>query len=174
MTSPQPQVIGVWVCGRCMFLTIKLKELGMDMEKCVLASIVCFVQLAMVVIQRKKACLFTSALMAMWMCCCAKCEWKGCTSAFGDSTSSRSRLNHIAQKKTIREVTDEGLRLEPLCDQEKDTENVFYGLDDIEGESNIIIVEGEMDKLSMEEVAFRNCVGVLMEYCSSLHKRFAT
>ncbi|KAJ0018808.1 hypothetical protein Pint_11361 [Pistacia integerrima] len=165
MTSPQSLVIGVWVCDRCMFLTIKLKKLGMDM--------------AMVVIQRKKACLFTSAPMAMWMCCRAKCEWKGCTSAFGDITSSRSRLNHIAQKKTIREVTEEGLRLEPLCDQrmnstnryldqfctdllfqDKDTDKVFYGLDDIEGESDIIIVEGEMDKLSMEEAGFCNCVSV--------------
>ncbi|KAJ0081566.1 hypothetical protein Patl1_11525 [Pistacia atlantica] len=41
-----------------------------------------------------------------------------------------------------------------LLFQDKDTDKVFYGLDDIEGESEIIIVEGEMDKLSMEEVAF--------------------
>ncbi|KAJ0018428.1 hypothetical protein Pint_11339 [Pistacia integerrima] len=47
-----------------------------------------------------------------------------------------------------------------LLFQEKDAEKVFYGLDDIEGESDIIIVEGEMDKLSMEEAGFRNCVSV--------------
>ncbi|XWS20765.1 hypothetical protein CRYUN_Cryun31cG0130500 [Craigia yunnanensis] len=44
--------------------------------------------------------------------------------------------------------------------QEKDTEKIFYGLDDIEDASDIIIVEGEMDKLAMEEAGFRNCVSV--------------
>ncbi|GMI91991.1 Arabidopsis TWINKLE homolog [Hibiscus trionum] len=44
--------------------------------------------------------------------------------------------------------------------QEKDTEKVLYGLDDIENASDIIIVEGEMDKLAMEEAGFRNCVSV--------------
>lgn len=44
--------------------------------------------------------------------------------------------------------------------QEKDTEKIFYGLDDIKGASEIIIVEGEMDKLAMEEAGFRNCVSV--------------
>ncbi|KAJ6301325.1 hypothetical protein OIU77_015600 [Salix suchowensis] len=44
--------------------------------------------------------------------------------------------------------------------QEKDTEKVFYGLDDIKGADEIIIVEGEMDKLAMEEAGFRNCVSV--------------
>ncbi|XWS11484.1 hypothetical protein CRYUN_Cryun37aG0002300 [Craigia yunnanensis] len=44
--------------------------------------------------------------------------------------------------------------------QEKDTEKIFYGLDDIEDASDIIIVEGEMDKLAMEEAGFCNCVSV--------------
>ncbi|KAJ4849310.1 hypothetical protein Tsubulata_017466 [Turnera subulata] len=44
--------------------------------------------------------------------------------------------------------------------QEKDTEKIFYGLDDITGADDIIIVEGEMDKLAMEEAGFRNCVSV--------------
>ncbi|XP_007023031.2 PREDICTED: twinkle homolog protein, chloroplastic/mitochondrial [Theobroma cacao] len=44
--------------------------------------------------------------------------------------------------------------------QEKDTEKIFYGLDDIEDASDIIIVEGEIDKLAMEEAGFRNCVSV--------------
>lgn len=44
--------------------------------------------------------------------------------------------------------------------QEADTEKIFYGLDDIQGESEIIIVEGEIDKLAMEEAGFRNCVSV--------------
>ncbi|KAJ0791443.1 putative DNA helicase [Helianthus annuus] len=44
--------------------------------------------------------------------------------------------------------------------QEADTEKILYGLDDIEGASDVIIVEGEMDKLAMEEAGFRNCVSV--------------
>lgn len=44
--------------------------------------------------------------------------------------------------------------------QEKDTEKILYGLDDIKNASDIIIVEGEIDKLSMEEAGFRNCVSV--------------
>ncbi|XP_022142395.1 twinkle homolog protein, chloroplastic/mitochondrial isoform X2 [Momordica charantia] len=44
--------------------------------------------------------------------------------------------------------------------QEANTEKIFYGLDGIDGASDIIIVEGEMDKLSMEEAGFHNCVSV--------------
>ncbi|KAL0442391.1 UNVERIFIED_CONTAM: Twinkleprotein, chloroplastic/mitochondrial [Sesamum latifolium] len=44
--------------------------------------------------------------------------------------------------------------------QEADTEKIFYGLDDIQDASDIIIVEGEMDKLAMEEAGFKNCVSV--------------
>ncbi|GAB2280877.1 hypothetical protein Dimus_015500 [Dionaea muscipula] len=44
--------------------------------------------------------------------------------------------------------------------QEQDTEKIFYGLDDIKDATDIIIVEGEMDKLSMEEAGLRNCVSV--------------
>uniref|UniRef100_A0A7N0REB7 Uncharacterized protein n=1 Tax=Kalanchoe fedtschenkoi TaxID=63787 RepID=A0A7N0REB7_KALFE len=44
--------------------------------------------------------------------------------------------------------------------QEKDTEKIFYGLDDIKEASDVIIVEGEMDKLAIEEAGFRNCVSV--------------
>ncbi|KAF3450216.1 hypothetical protein FNV43_RR06296 [Rhamnella rubrinervis] len=44
--------------------------------------------------------------------------------------------------------------------QEANTEKVFYGLDDITETDDIIIVEGEMDKLAMEEAGFTNCVSV--------------
>ncbi|KAL5731539.1 DNA helicase [Ranunculus cassubicifolius] len=44
--------------------------------------------------------------------------------------------------------------------QEKDTEKILYGVDDIRDTGDIIIVEGEMDKLSMEEAGFLNCVSV--------------
>uniref|UniRef100_A0A803MID8 SF4 helicase domain-containing protein n=1 Tax=Chenopodium quinoa TaxID=63459 RepID=A0A803MID8_CHEQI len=44
--------------------------------------------------------------------------------------------------------------------QEADTERIFYGLDDIKNASDIIIVEGEIDKLAMEEAGLHNCVSV--------------
>ncbi|KAK9152410.1 hypothetical protein Syun_010719 [Stephania yunnanensis] len=44
--------------------------------------------------------------------------------------------------------------------QERDAERILYGLDDIKGASDIIIVEGEIDKLAMEEAGFQNCVSV--------------
>ncbi|URE30536.1 DnaB-like helicase C terminal domain [Musa troglodytarum] len=46
------------------------------------------------------------------------------------------------------------------CWQETGTERIFYGLDDIKQASDVIIVEGEIDKLSMEEVGFPNCISV--------------
>ncbi|KAJ1260337.1 hypothetical protein BS78_10G224600 [Paspalum vaginatum] len=44
--------------------------------------------------------------------------------------------------------------------QEANTEKIFYGLDDIKHADDIIIVEGEIDKLSMDEAGYRNCVSV--------------
>ncbi|CAK9166290.1 unnamed protein product [Ilex paraguariensis] len=44
--------------------------------------------------------------------------------------------------------------------QEKGTEKILYGLDGIKEADEIIIVEGEIDKLSMEEAGFCNCVSV--------------
>lgn len=44
--------------------------------------------------------------------------------------------------------------------QERQTESVFYGLDDIKKACSIIIVEGEIDKLSMEEAGYQNCISV--------------
>ena len=42
----------------------------------------------------------------------------------------------------------------------KDAERVMYGLDDILGKKDVIIVEGEMDKLAFYEAGFKNCVSV--------------
>lgn len=44
--------------------------------------------------------------------------------------------------------------------QEKSTDKVLYGLDDVREAEEIIIVEGEIDKLSVEEAGFPNCVSV--------------
>jgi len=42
----------------------------------------------------------------------------------------------------------------------KDAERILYGLDDIKDCEEIIIVEGEVDKLSFYESGYRNCVSV--------------
>nr|XP_009768495.1 PREDICTED: twinkle homolog protein, chloroplastic/mitochondrial isoform X3 [Nicotiana sylvestris] len=44
--------------------------------------------------------------------------------------------------------------------QEKGTDKALYGLDDVREADEIIIVEGEIDKLSVEEAGFLNCVSV--------------
>lgn len=44
--------------------------------------------------------------------------------------------------------------------QVKNAKKILYGLDDIVNESVVIIVEGEVDKLAMEQAGFRNCVSV--------------
>ena len=42
----------------------------------------------------------------------------------------------------------------------KDAERILYGLDDIKGCEEVIIVEGEIDKLSFYEAGYKNCVSV--------------
>jgi len=44
--------------------------------------------------------------------------------------------------------------------QIKDARKIFYGLNDIIGQKEIYIVEGEMDKLAMWEVGIKNCISV--------------
>jgi twinkle protein len=44
--------------------------------------------------------------------------------------------------------------------QSKNTKNIFYGVNDAIGESELYIVEGEMDKLALYEVGKKNCVSV--------------
>ena len=44
--------------------------------------------------------------------------------------------------------------------QEKDAEKIFYGLDDIRSDTTVIIVEGELDKLSLEMAGFTNVISV--------------
>ncbi|KAK2394672.1 DNA helicase [Trifolium repens] len=152
---------------------------------------------------------------AVWVCFRGKCGWKGSTQAFAGSNSYSTTMKQLIPVKKKREIKEEDLQLEPLCNelvayfaerlisnetlqrngvmqrryddqiviaftyrrngalisckyrdinknfwQESNTEKIFYGLDDIVGESDVIIVEGEMDKLAMEEAGFRNCVSV--------------
>lgn len=44
--------------------------------------------------------------------------------------------------------------------QSKDAEKIYYGLDDIAGQTEVIICEGEIDKLSFEVAGLRNVVSV--------------
>ncbi|XP_021298475.1 primase homolog protein [Herrania umbratica] len=44
--------------------------------------------------------------------------------------------------------------------QEKGTKNWLYGLDDIKEAATVVIVEGEIDKLAVEEAGVYNCVSV--------------
>lgn len=44
--------------------------------------------------------------------------------------------------------------------KEKHGQKIPYGLDDIKEARDIIIVEGEFDKLSLEEAGYRNCISV--------------
>lgn len=43
---------------------------------------------------------------------------------------------------------------------EQDAERIFWGLDDVRDESVILIVEGELDRLSLEVAGFRNVLSV--------------
>ena len=42
----------------------------------------------------------------------------------------------------------------------KNAKKVFYGINDLEGEKECYIVEGEMDKLALWEVGVKNCISV--------------
>jgi len=44
--------------------------------------------------------------------------------------------------------------------QSKNTKNIFYGINDVIGQKECYIVEGEMDKLAMWEVGKKNCISV--------------
>ena len=42
----------------------------------------------------------------------------------------------------------------------KDAERIMYGIDDLLGKKEVVIVEGEMDKLAFYEAGIKNCVSV--------------
>ena len=44
--------------------------------------------------------------------------------------------------------------------QSRGAEKILYGLDDVAGQAEVIIVEGEMDKLALEEAGIKNVVSV--------------
>jgi twinkle protein len=63
------------------------------------------------------------------------------------------RSGEIVNRK-YRTIKDKHFRLEAGC------ELVLYGLDDIDPERPLVVVEGEMDKLACEVAGFRNVVSV--------------
>ncbi|KAF3322526.1 twinkle protein [Carex littledalei] len=154
---------------------------------------------------------------AVWKCFRTQCGWAGYVQAYASKVSTETRASKVNAEvvKQPRKITEEELKLEPLCNelllffktrgisgetlrrnrvmqkptkrgtaiaflyrrggtlvnckyrqlpkifwQEAGTEKILYGLDDIKNECDIIIVEGEIDKLSMEEAGFKNCVSV--------------
>lgn len=56
-------------------------------------------------------------------------------------------------------VSSHGRWPEGLCPGE-DAEKIFYGIDDIAGAEDVIIVEGELDKLAFEVAGVRNVISV--------------
>ncbi|KAH9627405.1 hypothetical protein KSS87_001244 [Heliosperma pusillum] len=123
---------------------------------------------------------------AVWHCSNGNCGWEGNTMAIADGLPTYGMSKKIMKARKVV-LTEKSLSLKPLCDeiavaftyrrdgvlvsckyrddlkqfwQEPGTEQILYGLDDIKNASDIIIVEGEMDKLAMEEAGFLNCVSV--------------
>ncbi|XP_075664209.1 primase homolog protein-like isoform X2 [Castanea sativa] len=120
---------------------------------------------------------------AMWRCFHNECQWIG--QVFADD---RAAYDGFGKKfKSFGQISEESLGLEPLGSEliayfaermisektlqrnavmqlssrkEKGTEKILYGLDDINDVAEIIIVEGEIDKLSLEEAGLCNCVSV--------------
>ncbi|XP_044439256.1 primase homolog protein [Triticum aestivum] len=81
-----------------------------------------------------------------------------------NNVSQRKRNDKIVIAFTYRRdevlVGCKYMEVSKRFSQEVNTEKIFYGLDDIKQARDIIIVEGEIDKLSMEEAGYRNCVSV--------------
>uniref|UniRef100_A0A453SY43 SF4 helicase domain-containing protein n=2 Tax=Aegilops tauschii subsp. strangulata TaxID=200361 RepID=A0A453SY43_AEGTS len=81
-----------------------------------------------------------------------------------NNVSQRKRNDKIVIAFTYRRdevlVGCKYMEVSKRFSQEVNTEKILYGLDDIKQARDIIIVEGEVDKLSMEEAGYRNCVSV--------------
>lgn len=86
-----------------------------------------------------------------------------------EKTLSRNAVRQLSDNKTVIAFTykQNGLlvgckyrTMEKRFWQGKGTDKILYGIDDISHASEIIIVEGEIDKLSLEEAGFQNCVSV--------------
>ncbi|PNY15187.1 hypothetical protein L195_g011879 [Trifolium pratense] len=114
---------------------------------------------------------------AMWRCFRPTCGWAGQVFADDKELAKPSgkldeeslRLKPLGpeivaffKERLISEKTLSRNSVRQLSDEKegKGTEKVLYGLDDISNATEIIIVEGEIDKLSLEEAGYQNCVSV--------------
>ncbi|KEH28494.1 nucleic acid-binding protein, putative [Medicago truncatula] len=86
-----------------------------------------------------------------------------------EKTLSRNSVRQLSDEKNVIAFTykQNGLivgckyrTMEKRFWQGKVIDKVLYGLDDISHATEIIIVEGEIDKLSLEEAGYQNCVSV--------------
>ncbi|KAL5097748.1 hypothetical protein RYX36_002075 [Vicia faba] len=86
-----------------------------------------------------------------------------------EKTLSRNAVRQLSHDKNVIAFTYKQNGLLVGCKyrttekrfwQGKGTSKVLYGLDDITHTTEIIIVEGEIDKLSLEEAGYQNCVSV--------------
>ncbi|KAL3813004.1 hypothetical protein ACJIZ3_014272 [Penstemon smallii] len=121
----------------------------------------------------------------IWRCNHVQCSWAG--QVFADTKKVYNGINLHSEIDSSQPLTVENLRLEMLGDElltyfaermisketlernnvmqvagdrERNTEKMLYGIDDIAEADEIIIVEGELDKLSVEEAGYCNCVSV--------------
>ncbi|TXG48209.1 hypothetical protein EZV62_027503 [Acer yangbiense] len=112
---------------------------------------------------------------AMWRCFRADCGWAGRLIAYfaermiSEATLRRNSVMQLSGDQVViafpykKDGVLVGCKyrtVEKKYWQERGTEKWLYGLDDINEAAEIIIVEGEIDKLAMEEAGFRNCISV--------------
>ena len=65
------------------------------------------------------------------------------------------RVNGVTVNAKFRQLGDK-----KAFWQSKGGDKILYGLDDMDDCDAVVIVEGEMDKLAMEQAGFRNCISV--------------
>ncbi|MBV20076.1 MAG: bifunctional DNA primase/helicase [Cytophagia bacterium] len=114
---------------------------------------------------------------------------KTITSVYTKEFLSYFKERGISEKTLLANKVSEGKEYMPQCEKERNTiqfnyyrnnelinvkyrdgdknfklvknaERILYGLDDIVGKKEIIIVEGEIDKLSFYEAGIKNCISV--------------
>lgn len=67
------------------------------------------------------------------------------------------QFNYYRDSKLINVKYRDGAKNFKLV---KDAERIMYGIDDLLGKKEVIVVEGEMDKLAFYEAGYKNCVSV--------------
>ncbi|XP_073300040.1 primase homolog protein isoform X2 [Primulina huaijiensis] len=122
---------------------------------------------------------------AMWRCFDTRCGWAGQVvtnsgkpfpggnlhgQINSNSPSTRESLrlevlgeelvDYFAGRMISKETLQRNKVMQVSGEKDRGTEKMLYGLDDITEADEIIIVEGEIDKLSIEEAGYYNCASV--------------